>query len=207
MSGPLQDYGYADSAPTHAHGYLVPTLLELLRVRVPSGSRVFELGCGSGYVASVMAGAGYAVTGIDAAESGIAQARRAYAGIRFEVDRVESDLAGRYGEFPCVVSLEVIEHCYSPRLFAQRVRELLEPGGVAILSTPYHGYWKNLALALTGRLDRHWDPLWEGGHIKFFSIRTLRAVLEGAGLRDPRFMRVGRWPRALAKSMFAVISR
>ena len=35
----------------------------------------------------------------------------------------------------------------------KRVYDLLEPGGLAIISTPYHGYLKNLALAASGKLD------------------------------------------------------
>lgn len=77
------------------------------------------------------------------------------------------------------------------------------PGGVAILSTPYHGYWKNLGLALTGRMDRHFTALWDHGHIKFWSVDTLGELLREAGFVDVRFERVERIP-ALAKSMIAI---
>ncbi len=76
-------------------------------------------------------------------------------------------------------------------------------GGAAVVSTPYHGYWKNLALAVSGKMDAHFTALWDHGHIKFWSEKTLRVLLEEAGFRDIRFRRVGRVP-ALAKSMIAV---
>jgi 2-polyprenyl-6-hydroxyphenyl methylase/3-demethylubiquinone-9 3-methyltransferase len=86
---------------------------------------------------------------------------------------------------------------------AQPVRAS-EPGALAIVSTPYHGYWKNLALSLVpGAWDRHHDPLWDHGHIKFWSRRTLRALLIRAGFNAVRFERLGRIP-TLAKSMIAV---
>lgn len=72
-----------------------------------------------------------------------------------------------------------------------------------MISTPYHGYWKNLALALAGKMDDHFTALWDHGHIKFWSVRTLDALLEEAGFVDVCFERVGRVP-ALAKSMVAV---
>jgi 2-polyprenyl-6-hydroxyphenyl methylase/3-demethylubiquinone-9 3-methyltransferase len=75
--------------------------------------------------------------------------------------------------------------------------------GVAVISTPYHGYWKNLAQALTGKMDGHFTALWDHGHIKFWSMRTLGELLREAGFVDVRFERVGRVP-ALAKSMVAV---
>ena len=69
-----------------------------------------------------------------------------------------------------------------------------------VLSTPYHGYLKNLALALSGRLDAHFGALRDGGHIKFFSWPTLQVLLEEAGFVDLRFRGAGRVP-FLWKSM------
>ncbi len=84
-----------------------------------------------------------------------------------------------------MISLEVVEHLYFPRKFARTVYDLLEPGGTAIISTPYHGYWKNLVMALTGTMDAHFTALWDHGHIKFWSITlTLQC------LRKFRFLKI-----------------
>ncbi|TVR67116.1 MAG: methyltransferase [Candidatus Competibacteraceae bacterium] len=48
--------------------------------------------------------------------------------------------------------------------------------------------------------DTELNWLWDHGHIKFWSMRTLTALLEEAGFREIRFERVGRVP-PLAKSM------
>jgi hypothetical protein len=37
-----------------------------------------------------------------------------------------------------------------------------------IITTPYHGYLKNIALSVSVKFDHHVNPLWDGGHIKFF---------------------------------------
>jgi 2-polyprenyl-3-methyl-5-hydroxy-6-metoxy-1,4-benzoquinol methylase len=103
-----------------------------------------------------------------------------------------------------VLCLEVIEHVYFPHRLARTLFELCEPGALAIVSTPYHGYWKNLALSLLpGAWDRHHHPLSDHGHIKFWSERTLRTLLLQAGFTRVRFRRLGRIP-ALAKSMIGV---
>jgi 2-polyprenyl-6-hydroxyphenyl methylase/3-demethylubiquinone-9 3-methyltransferase len=99
-----------------------------------------------------------------------------------------------------------VEHVYSPREFARTVYDLLEDGGVALISTPYHGYFKNLAIALTNSFDRHVKPLWDHGHIKFWSMATLRQLLEEAGFTSVSFHRVGRLP-LVAKSMIAVAKK
>lgn len=151
----------------------------------------------------MLAGLGVDVVGVDPSETGIAVARSSYPACHFEIGSAYDDLVLRFGRFPLVVSLEVVEHCYDPRHFARTLFDLVEPSGVAIVSTPYHGYVKNVALALTGRLDKHFTALWDGGHIKFFSIATLRQLLTDAGFQDIRLVRVGRIP-PLAKSMVAI---
>jgi 2-polyprenyl-6-hydroxyphenyl methylase/3-demethylubiquinone-9 3-methyltransferase len=81
--------------------------------------------------------------------------------------------------------------------------DLCERGGTVVFSTPYHGYLKNVALALSGKVDRHFTALWDHGHIKFWSCSTLSTLLEEAGFETPRYLRVGRIP-PLAKSMIAI---
>ncbi|HMO35209.1 MAG TPA: class I SAM-dependent methyltransferase, partial [Gemmatales bacterium] len=139
-------------------------------------------------------------------ERGIALAREAYPELDLHVGSAYDDLASQYGQFPLAISLEVVEHVYSPRLFARCLHDLLKPQGVAIVSTPYHGYWKNLALAVTGKLDKHFSPLWDHGHIKFWSITSLTQLLQEAGFTVEQVHRVGRIP-LLAKSMILVARR
>jgi SAM-dependent methyltransferase len=143
------------------------------------------------------------VTGVDPSTEGIAQANAQYPQLKLEEGSAYDDLAARFGRFPVVTSLEVVEHVYAPRHYAATLFSLLEPGGTAIVSTPYHGYWKNLAMALTGKMDAHFTALWDHGHIKFWSVKTLGELLREAGFVDIRFERVGRIP-ALAKSMIAI---
>lgn len=101
----------------------------------------------------------------------------------------------------------MIEHCFYPRKFVQTFYDLMEEGGLGIISTPYHGYMKNLAIALANKSDFHYTALWDGGHIKFFSIETMGALLREFGFRDIRFLRVGRSFKPLAKSMIAVFRK
>ncbi|MFB1489922.1 MULTISPECIES: class I SAM-dependent methyltransferase [unclassified Thiocapsa] len=201
----ISGYRYDGAMLGHSHGYLLPSVLRALNaLNLPTDKRrLFELGCGNGSVASVLSQRGWDVTGVDPSVEGIAQARLAYPALKLDEGSAYDDLAARYGRFPVVLSLEVVEHVYAPRHYARTLLDLLCPGGVAIISTPYHGYWKNLALALSGRMDAHYTALWDHGHIKFWSIKTLGALLREAGFVDIRFERVGRVP-GLAKSMIAV---
>ena len=195
------EYVYREAGEGWAHSYLLPTLFQSLDRYRPSC--VFEIGAGNGHVASLMSARGIRVQAIELSESGVEVARRGYPSLSIDVGSAYDDLAGKYGKFNAVVSLEVVEHLMFPRAFARAVADLLLPGGVAIVSTPYHGYFKNVALALSGKMDEHFTALWDGGHIKFWSIRTLTALMSEVGLDLVECHRVGRIP-ALAKSMVLV---
>jgi 2-polyprenyl-3-methyl-5-hydroxy-6-metoxy-1,4-benzoquinol methylase len=161
------------------------------------------LGCGNGSGAAMLARAGWNVTGVDPSVEGISLANKMYPDLALHLGSAYDDLAAKYGRYPVSISLEVVEHVYDPRKYACTLYGLLAAGGVAIISTPYHGYWKNLALAITGKTDAHYTALWDNGHIKFWSIKTLTSLLEEAGFEDIHFLRVGRIP-LLAKSMVAI---
>lgn len=177
----------------------MPTVEKWLALEPPD-SQIFELGCGNGSNAAYLHNKGYRIVGVDPSVSGISMANFHYPNLLLEVGSTEIDLAAKYGKYPIVLSLEVIEHVYSPAEYVKRVRDLLLPGGVIILSTPYHGYIKNLALALTGKLDGHFTALWEGGHIKFWSKETISKLFLTHGFVLKWYNRVGRVPQ-LAKSM------
>lgn len=192
------DYQYSDAEAPHTHRYLWEPVIKLLGN--PAGARIFDLGCGNGAFVRVLKQLGFGVIGVDPSEEGILRAKEANPSIGVEVGNAYDPLAGRYGTFPCLVSLEVVEHVYYPRKFAKCVADLLAPGGVAIISTPYHSYLKNVALALSGHMDSHFTALWDHGHIKFWSVDTLTRLFEEQGLIREEVKRVGRFP-LLAKSM------
>jgi len=96
--------------------------------------------------------------------------------------------------FDIVISTEVIEHLYSPRLYISGCYKAVRPGGLFVCSTPYHGYLKNLLIALLNKNDSHTSPLWDGGHIKFWSRKTLGQLLTETGFTNLQFRGAGRMP-------------
>jgi 2-polyprenyl-6-hydroxyphenyl methylase/3-demethylubiquinone-9 3-methyltransferase len=205
----IDGYQWVDSELTGAHNYLAPRLKSILlaeREASKGENRLFDLGCGNGAIAAVCSDLGFDVTGIDPSREGIAQAQSAFPHLKLERGSAYDDVVSRFGRFDYVVSLEVVEHVFAPRKYAATLYSLCKENGVAIVSTPYHGYWKNMALALAGNWDFHFTALWDCGHIKFWSIKTLSILLQEAGFRDIVFYRVGRIP-PLAKSMIAVARR
>ena len=191
------NFGWSDAEAPFYHQYLIPAIESFLPSPTEVGD-ILDIGCGNGFFANRLIDAGYNVFGVDVATDGIEIANRSNPGHFFVCAVGEGELpqALHTARIKTVVSMEVVEHLYSPRRFAEFAAEILREngGGVFILSTPYHGYLKNLFVSLVNKWDYHWGPLWEGGHIKFWSRRTMAQLLEEAGFRNVQFRGVGRFP-------------
>lgn len=195
-------FEWSFSGATPNHRYLIPALISLLPR--DGGRRLVDLGSGNGVVTARLRDAGMDVTGVEGTPSGIELARRSWPDIPFVHHDITTPLpASLHGCFDVVVSVEVIEHLHLPRELFARAAEALGDRGTLIVSTPFHGYWKNLALALTGRLDAHHQALSDYGHIKFFSERTLGTMAAECGFRPVQFRRAGR-VRPMAATMVMV---
>ena len=200
-------FGWDSPEALSEHEYIEPRISQLVLSSASSGAlTILDVGCGNGYIASRLAENGHQVIGLDISEDGIEIARKAYPHIRFEVLSAYDDLKEVFDEVDLIVSSEVIEHLYSPKIYLQNCYSVLRPGGVFILTTPYHGYLKNLTLSVFNMWDRHLNVDWDGGHIKFFSQKTLVAMLVKTGFRKASFHNVGRIP-FLWKSMVCRVEK
>jgi len=192
------EFVWDNHAHAAAHRYLAGPVLA--RLHASGARRVLDLGCGNGAFSALLAREGYETTGVDHSVSGIeiAKSRRGAAFAQHDLNAPLPEI--HVGRYDAVVSLEVIEHLLLPRRLIEVALAALRPGGLLVVSTPYHGYLKNLALALLGAFDSHWHPLRDYGHVKFFSRRTLAALFLEYGLSEPDFSTAGRVP-PFAKSM------
>lgn len=190
-----RDYGFATAEASHMHQHFMPVIKSLLGHLKP-GTRVLDVGCGNGYTCGEFIKLGCQVTGIDLSDEGIAQARKAYPDGRFELMAADESILDNLGEAPfdVVISTEVVEHLSFPRDYARGCLKALKPAGRFICTTPYHGYWKNLALSLFNQWDRHMNPMWDGGHIKLWSRSSLGRMLSEQGFVNLKFRGVGRFP-------------
>ncbi len=177
------------------HVHFMPRVLSYCGELRP-GLRILDVGCGNGAACAEFLRRGCEVVGIDLSTEGIAIARQTYPDGRFEALPADDTILEKLNEppFDIVISTEVVEHLYAPREWATGCYNALKPGGRFICTTPYHGYLKNLSISLFGKWDRHANPLWDGGHIKLWSKRTLSALLQEVGFVDLQFAGAGRIP-------------
>lgn len=165
--------------------------------------RILDYGCGRGTAAGIFNEAGHEVVGVDIAENLIAFARQSVPEARFELIESECSLPFPDASFDVCFSSEVIEHLFDVKGFVSEVNRVLRKGGQLLLTTPYHGLVKNFAI-VAFNFEKHFNVY--GGHIRFFSKRSIRRVLEDGGFRVERVNGIGRlWP--LYKTMFVAVRK
>ena len=197
--GHAAEHHYGSAEAPHTEAYLWRHIISLC-VEL-CARRVVDIGCGNGALCHELARRGYEVVGCEPIAEGLRFAQDAAPQLVFHELGVDDDPSPIGNEsFDVAIATEVIEHLVRPRNLPRFAKQLLRPGGHLIISTPYHGYLKNLMLALTGDMDRHFTVLWDHGHIKFWSRKTLSEALTKAGFRIETFVGVGRLPY-LWKSM------
>ena len=143
---------------------------------------------------------GYRAEGIDISENVIKLDRRTYPDLRFELVAPDEPAPYPDGSFDAIYCSEVVEHIYDTHFVFGEFARLLRPGGLLILTTPYHGVVKNLVVALF-YFERHFNPTWQ--HIRFFTKKSLARVCLEHDLIPQSWKHVGRrWP--LSRSFFVV---
>ena len=136
-----------------------------------------DVGCGNGALTVKFCKFFNRSLGIDLSEDGIKFAKK-YENekIKFENESIEN-LIEKGREFDFVSAIEVIEHQYDPMDFLIKLSKITKNDGFVIISTPFHGYFKNLLISLLNLNDSHYTVLWKHGHIKFFSVKTFKKLV------------------------------
>src|SRR3954463_12326826 len=156
-----------------------PEILE----HVPrSARRVLDLGCATGTTgAALKARQGAEVVGVEREPD---YAREAQARLdRVIVADVERLDASGLGRFDALIAADVLEHLVDPWAALRRYAALLEPGGTAVVSLPNVGHWSTYAYLLGGTWPRKPEGIFDATHLRWFTLRDARALLEQANLR------------------------
>ena len=89
-------------------------------------------------------------------------------------------------DFDAIVCGDVLEHLVHPAPVLRALGRALAPGGVVVVSVPNVAHlWMRLSL-LVGRFDYAERGILDRTHLRFFTERSLRALLTEVGLTITR---------------------
>ena len=183
--------------------YELSEAIGAVREIVPSGSRVLDIGCGTGWTAKELIDKkGCEVIGVEPNESRAEVARSN--GIQVHVGYLEDLRIEEVDLFDIVLFGDVLEHLSNPLSILCDAKKYLRPGGSVVVSVPNVAHWMVRLDLLRGRFNYQQAGIMDATHLRWFTEKTLRLLLENAGYRvDEWRVTCGNWmPEYASKRPF-----
>jgi methionine biosynthesis protein MetW len=154
----------------------------MLAELVPVGSRVLDVGCGTGSVSRIIADTRDArIIGIEPNSFRAASARAR--GLEVHEQPFTPAILQLLEPFDVVVFADVLEHVADPGSFLQLAHPALLPGGRVIASVPNVAHWSVRIDLLRGRFNYQPVGIRDSTHLRWFTGETVRSLFESNGLR------------------------
>lgn len=148
------------------------------------GRRLLDVGAADGLLARHLTERGWKVTGIEG-DPAMAAAGATHCERMLEVD-LNRGVPVLDGLFDAIVCGDILEHLADPTAVLRALVAALAPGGDVVVSVPNVAHlWMRLSL-LAGRFDYSERGILDRTHLRFFTRRTLDALLAACDLRAVR---------------------
>jgi 2-polyprenyl-3-methyl-5-hydroxy-6-metoxy-1,4-benzoquinol methylase len=167
------------SHPPGYHGNERDDLLACLPSSA-AGRRVLELGCGEGRLGNKLRERGHEVHGVEYSPTAAAVAATRLDKVHCgDAEQVPLDYPP--GHFGVLLCGDVLEHLRDPWGLLTRLRPLLAADGILVASVPNVQYFPVVLSLLRGRFEYRDDGVLDRTHLRFFTLRSARALVEQAG--------------------------
>jgi SAM-dependent methyltransferase len=169
----------------------------------PQCRRVLEVGCGRGGLGRLLRSRGHHVTGIELVGEAAAEARLWLDEV-LTADVEADGLPFAPNSFDAVIFADVLEHLVDPWHVLCEAAGVLQPGGVAVASIPNLQNGAILWRLIRGRWEYRRRGITDFGHLRFFTLHTIRDLFARAGLD---VVHVGRlYRRSLWRGLWSLLS-
>jgi O-antigen biosynthesis protein len=188
---------------------------------VPSEcGRVLEIGCGAGELGLLLKERGRFVVGVELVPEA-AEAARGRLDQVVTADVETDGLAFPPCSFDAVIFADVLEHLIDPWRVLREAADLLEPEGCVIASVPNVQNADVIWRLIRGRWEYRERGILDRGHLRFFTLSSVRGLLEQAGLtveyvgcryrrtwlREMLCFLTGGWARGFFARQYLVVGR
>jgi 2-polyprenyl-3-methyl-5-hydroxy-6-metoxy-1,4-benzoquinol methylase len=145
------------------------------------GHRILECGCATGFLSRHLVERGCTVTGVEVDADAAGKARQWCKNV-VVADLNRQDWAeGLARDYDTILFGDVLEHLMDPESVLRKASELLAPGGRVIICLPNIAHWTIRASLLMGRFEYTPTGILDVTHLRFFTPKTARKLIEEAG--------------------------
>ena len=173
---------YAEYAPHYPLKESRYSSHDLFRRVAGHDQDILDVGCGEGHFAALVARAGNRVVGVDCLpEASQANAMEQYIAADLDGGLVGAERAFGKRTFDLIMLQDVLEHLRSPEQMLDDCKRLLKPHGRIAVSVPNVA---NITVRLAlffGRFEYRPRGILDRTHLRFFTRKTARQMLETAG--------------------------
>jgi SAM-dependent methyltransferase len=93
--------------------------------------------------------------------------------------------------FDVVLGADVLEHVVNPGALIRQARDVLSPDGVAVFCVPNIAHWYPRTRSMLGMFDYDQRGILDSTHLRFFTRRSIRKLIEREGFTVRRLHPVG----------------
>ena len=93
--------------------------------------------------------------------------------------------------FDVVLAADVLEHLVNPGNLMRQVRNVLSPDGTALFCVPNIAHWYPRLRSTLGMFDYDQRGILDSTHLRFFTRRSIRKLVERQGFTVRRIESVG----------------
>ncbi len=175
---------------------------------VGGGGKVLDVGCGPGYLAEELKKKNNYVVGIEVDEASAAAAKAICDEVKVADLEGLAELPYAAGFFDVIVFSDVLEHLARPDLALARLGHYLAPEGKIVAAIP-NVAWAPVRLGLLfGRFDYQEKGHLDKGHLRFFTLRTVKQLFVTSGYKIVTLDYVGLpIPATLLAMKFLIVAK
>jgi methionine biosynthesis protein MetW len=155
---------------------------------IGEGKRVLEVGCSTGYISRLLVDRKCEVTGVEI-DPVAAERARSYCREVLVLDLNSPSWVGSFGsrKFEVVLLADVLEHLSDPWRVLREIAGLLDVAGSVVISLPNLVHFVTRARIALGQFNYTSTGTLDHTHLRFFTVKTARELIQSAGYRITRF--------------------